>query len=151
MKIDIAVPMQICILRLVGGYVQRAGDPASPVYRGEIATGSGQIMLQIMTEPGSLYDPRGMVEIDGLPACGSGLSAGATVEETTLQPIEGVRDRLDLTVKEQTIALRTAANAKSYRLRALSGTMDLDGAECSVMMLGDDVFIGIGSGAYART
>jgi len=151
MRNAIEVRAQTCVLLLVGGYVQRPGDPASPVYHGKIATASGAMKLEIRTEPGGLYDPRGLVDMDGEPAFGSGWWADADVDDTILQPIEGSRDRLSMTMDAQTVELRRPPGAAAYRVKVVSGTLRTDAGDWDLTMLGDFLTMSIGYGAYQAT
>lgn len=145
---DIAVPAQECVLRLAGGYVQRAGDPASPTYHGRLETSSGTVVLEVRTAPGDLYDPRGLADVDGVPAFGYGWREGADIDETTLRPIEGPRSELRLRIEAQIIRMAQVDDQASYRVRVLGGVLQTDAGEWSVTLLGDFLSLNLGYGAY---
>jgi hypothetical protein len=145
---DIVVPAQECVLRLAGGYVQRTGDPATPTYHGRLETSAGIVVLEIRTAPGDLYDPRGLADVDGMPAFGSGWREGADVDKTTLDPIEGPSAELRLRVEEQSVAMTEAADQASYRVRVLGGVLRTDAGDWSMTLLGDFLSLNLGYGAY---
>lgn len=145
---DIAVPEQECILRLVGGYVQRPGDPASPTYQGRLETSSGMVVLEVRTEPGGLYDARGLVDLDGARAFGHGWREDADVDETALEPIRDPRAELRLRVDGQTVAMTPVDDQSSYRVRVLCGVLRTDAGDWSVTLLGKFLSLNLGYGSY---
>lgn len=148
----IDVPAQTCALHLAGGYVQRAGDPVTPVHDGMIDTASRPIAVELLVEPGCLYDPRGLNDVDGARAFGSGWwSDDVDVERRAVDPIEAERTTLNMNMPAQKINLHQAPNAAAFRVEALSGTLRTDAGDWSILMLGDTLTMSLGYGSYLHT
>lgn len=152
-KAAIDLPAQGCHMHLAGGRIQRPGDPASPMYRGVLDSSAGPLALEILAEPGGLYDPRGLVDLDHLKVFGHGHHAAMEVDAPEVEEMHGWPVEVVIVVNEQSVNLTPLPPeaARNYRVKVMTGVMDTSIGQWDASLVGREVILRIGWGSYVRT
>lgn len=149
----IDLPAQACHLHLAGGRIQRPGDPASPVYRGALDSSAGAIALDLLADPGGLYDPRSLIDVGHMSMFGYGQMASANHEDPEIERLEGWPSEIVVEVDDQKVELLPLPprEAEAYRVPVLTGIAKTSIGDWSVIYVDREIHLSIGSGSFLRT